>query len=239
MKEYNKGILKFIEWCNLSNVRPVRPFPVSLAVAYLRKVYKSSNSYAALVVADAALKWFHFFIPSNGSNPLNSSICHNLLEAAKRCKPVTVKKAPISADIIRSIIDKYASPSANLKDLRVACICSLGFAGCFRYDELSSIVSAHLEFFPDYLKVFVPRAKNDVYRDRNYVYIKRLGNKYCPMADVNFSSNVALFRSVRPFKSCNTYKLCGGKLSYTRCREIFKDCLKNLAQIIGCTAFTV
>ena len=191
----------------------MRPFPVSLAVAYLHKVYKSSNSYAALVVADAALKWFHFFIPSNGSNPLDSSICHNLLEAAKRCKPVTVKKAPISADIIRSIIDKYASPSANLKDLRVACICSLGFAGCFRYDELSSIVPAHLE------------SKNDV------LYIKRLGNKYCPVAllerymymgDVNFSSNVALFRSVRLFKSCNTYKLCGGKLSYTRCGEIFK-----------------
>jgi len=85
--------------------------------------------------------------------------------------------------------------------------------------------------------VFVPRAKNDVYRDRNYVYIKRLGNKYCPVAllerymclgDVNFSSNVALFRPVRLFKSCNTYKLYGGKLSYTRCREIFKDCLKEL-----------
>ena len=148
MKEYNKGILKFIEWCNLSNVRPVRPFPVSLAVAYLHKVYKSSNSYAALVVADAALEWFHSFIPSNGSNPLDSAICHNLLEAAKRCKPVTVKKALISADVIRSIIDKYASLSAaNLKDLRVACICSLRFAGFFRYDELSSIVPAHLEIF--------------------------------------------------------------------------------------------
>ena len=203
------------------------------------------------MVAHAALKWFHFFIPSNGSNPLDSSICHNLLEAAKRCKPVTVKKAPISADIIRSIIDKYASPTANLKDLRVACICSLGFAGCFRYDELSSIVSAHLEFFPDYLKVFVPRAKNDVYRDGNYVYIKRLGNKYCPVAllerymymgDVNFSSNVALFRPLRLFKSCNTYKLYGRKLSYTRSvgvRKSLRIVLKNSVWIIGCTAFTV
>ena len=49
------------------------------------------------------------------------------------------------------------------------------------------------------------------------------------MGYVNFSSNVVLFRSVRRFKSCDTFKLCGGKLSYTRCREIFKDCLKNSA----------
>ena len=82
VKKYKKEILKFIEWCNLSNVWLVRPFPVSLAVAYLYKVYKSSNSYAALVVVHATLKWFHSFILSNGSNPLDSSICHNLLEAA-------------------------------------------------------------------------------------------------------------------------------------------------------------
>jgi len=48
------------------------------------------------------------------------------------------------------------------------------------------------------------------------------------MGDVNFSSNVALFRPERLFKSRNTYKLYGGKLSYTRCREVFKDCLKEL-----------
>ena len=30
--------------------------------------------------------------------------------------------------------------------------------------------------------MFVPRAKNDVYREGNKVYIKRLVNKYCPVA---------------------------------------------------------
>ena len=48
------------------------------------------------------------------------------------------------------------------------------------------------------------------------------------MGDVNFPGNVALCGSVRLFKSFNTYKFCRGKLSYTRCREIFKDCLKEL-----------
>ena len=74
---------------------------------------------------------------------------------------LVLKKAPISAETIKSIIDKFASPSANLKDISVACICSLGFAGVFRYHELSNIAPARLGVFPDYLRVLVPRAKND------------------------------------------------------------------------------
>ena len=60
------------------------PFPVTFLVAYLFKVYKSSSSYASLVMTHAALKWFHSFGLCNGTNPLDSSICHNLLEAARR-----------------------------------------------------------------------------------------------------------------------------------------------------------
>ena len=170
---------------------------------------------------------------------MDAAICHNFLEAAKRSKPVLSKKEPISADIIKKIIDKYAGPSANLKDLRLACMCSLGFAGFFRYDEFSSILLKHLEFLPDHFCVFVPRAKNDVYRDGNKVYIKRLftGNKCCPVAlleryiliaEVDLNSNLPLFRPLRLFKASNTYKLYGSKLSYRRCREIFKNCLKEL-----------
>jgi len=80
----------------------VPPFPVTFIIPYLFKVYKSSSSYASLIMTHAALKWFHTFGPSNSANPLDSSICHNLLEAARRDKPVGVKKAPISAEIIKS-----------------------------------------------------------------------------------------------------------------------------------------
>ena len=85
-------------------------------------------------------------------------------------KPVSVRKAPTSVEIIKSIIDKFAGPSANPKDIRVACICSLSLAGIFSYDELSNIAPVHLEFFPDHLRVFVPRAKNDIYREVKCLY---------------------------------------------------------------------
>ena len=120
VKRNTKEIVKSSRWCNLSSIRPSPPFSVLIVIAYLHKVYVSSKCYATLLLTHAALKWFHSFIPSIISNPLDAAICHNLLEAAKRSKPVVSKKEPISADIIKKIIDKYAGPSANLKDLHLA-----------------------------------------------------------------------------------------------------------------------
>ena len=123
------------------------PSPVTFLVAYLFKVYGSSSSYASSVMTHTAFKWIHLFGLSDGASLLDSSICHNLLEAARCDKSVSVKKVPISAEIIKSIIDNFGGPSAILKDIRVACICLLGFAGFFLCDELSNIAPAHLEFF--------------------------------------------------------------------------------------------
>ena len=52
------------------------------------------------------------------------------------------RRAPLSVEIVNSTIDRYAAPSSILKNLRLACICSLGFAGSFRYDELGRTVPA-------------------------------------------------------------------------------------------------
>ena len=69
------------------------------------------------------------------------------------------------------------------------------------------------------------------------VYIKRLAIQYFPVAflkryismcNIELSNSVALFRPVRLRKSTNSYKLYAVKLSYTRCREIFKECLKEI-----------
>ena len=42
-----------------------------------------------------------------------------------------------------ALIIKFDS---NLKDLRVAALCSLAFARFFRYNELSNILSSHIDF---------------------------------------------------------------------------------------------
>ena len=76
---------------------------------------------------------------------------------------------PISPEIIRKIVSKFASRNAHLRPLRLACLGALGFAGFFRYSELSSILPLHLEFHTDFVRIFVPQDKNDAYMEGNYV----------------------------------------------------------------------
>ena len=81
----------------------------------------------------------------------------------------------------------------------------------------------------------MPKSKTDVYREGNYVYIAKLENNYCPVsilqkyveaANLDLSSNLPLFRPLS--KTESGYTLRNSKLSYTRCREIFKAALKEL-----------
>ena len=111
--------------------------------------------------------WFHSFVPINGPNPLDGARAKNVIESAKRAKgnPI-VKKEPISTDVIKKIIDNFAAERASLKDLRIAALCTLCFAGFFRFSELSNISCKHIVFLEDHIKIFVPHSKTDVYRRR-------------------------------------------------------------------------
>lgn len=234
---YRVEIRKFCAWCETFGVSSSPPLNVPVVLAYLSKVYRETNSYSMLVLSHAALKWFHSFVPDFCNNPLESPVCRNLIESAKRSKPPIQKKHPLTVGMIRQIIDKCAGPLANLKDLRLASICALGFAGFLRYDELSNICPAHLDFCEGFLKILIPKAKNDIYREGNHVYIARLNNSYCPVslveryiqeAKINSSSSDRLFRNVRYYKSSSSYKLCSSKLSYSTCLQAFKQCLSSL-----------
>ena len=68
-----------------------------------------------------------------------------------------------------------------LKDLRIAALCTLGFAGSFRFSELSNILCKHIVFLEDHINIFVPHSKTDVYREGNVVYIAKTLSKYCPV----------------------------------------------------------
>ena len=105
----------------------------------------------------------------------------------------------------------------------------------FFVNELATIQPKHLTFCDGLVQLFVPRSETDVYIEGNYVYIAKLENKYCPVAilrkyieaaNLDLSSHLPLFRPLTKNKS--VYSLRNGKLSYTRCRELFKTTLKDL-----------
>ena len=52
--------------------------------------------------------------------------------------------------------------------------------------------------------------------------------RYIQAADIDLSSQLPLFRPLTKRKLGYTLTMRNGKLSYTRCREIFKDALKEV-----------
>ena len=59
-------------------------------------------------------------------------------------------------------------------------ICVIGFSRFLRYNELANITTNHVQFREDHVRIFIPISKTDVYREGNYVYIKKIDTEYCP-----------------------------------------------------------
>ena len=177
-------------------------------------------------------------MPDDSPNPLDNVCCRSMIECAKKTRSLPVsKKKPVDADVVKSIINRFGAEGASLKDLRIAAITSLGFAGFFRFNELANIQPNQIFFHEEFIKVFVPRSKTDVDREGNYVCISKSDSNYCPVtvlcryikaANIDLSSQLPLFM-IRPVtKRKLGYALRDCKLSYTRWREIFKDALKDM-----------
>ena len=64
----------------------------------------------------------------------------------------------------------------------------VSFAGFFRFNELCNIAPNHIKFHSQYIKIFVPRSKTDVYREGNYVYISASESQYCPVSVLSLPS---------------------------------------------------
>ena len=228
-KKYVSEIKKIFAWYRTKQITLKLPFTISIVALYLFGLDQQRKPPASMVLVHAALKWLHSFVPNSSQNPLDNAPCKNFVESAKRTRgqPIS-KKRPVDANMLKKIIDKYVQDGASRKDLRLAALCCLGFAGFFRFSELSNIQPDHLTFNEEFVKVFVPKSKTDVYREGNYVYVSRTQSNYCPasmlekyidVAGLDLSTSLPLFRPLSKKKT--GYSLRSGKLSYTTCREMF------------------
>ena len=135
-----------------------------------------------MVLVHAPLKWLHSFTHDDDANPMDKACCRSMIECAKRTRSLPFsKKKSVDADVVKSIIDRFGAEGVSLKDLRIAALISLGFAGFFRFNELANIQPNHIFFHEEFVKVFAPRSKTDVYREGNCVYISKLDSNYCPV----------------------------------------------------------
>ena len=222
--------------CNANKIPLKLPFHSSVVALYLHSESKRTRSNSTIIVASAALKWLHGFCPETNVNSLNTEFCKHVIEAAKRTVTKSVqKKKTLTPQAIRDIIDKFGRNNYNnLKDLRIAPLCTLGFAGFFRYDELKNMRPYHIKVCDNHIKILVPKSKTDMYREGKFVYIRKTDTEYCPVAmllryiKAARTDTLPLFRSLTFLKKSRTYSLRRTELSYSRCREIFNEALKAI-----------
>jgi len=157
------------------------------------------------------------------------------LEGLKRklAKPV-VKKAPFKAQMLATIAND-ARRTNTLASLRLGAACLLSFAGFLRFDELANVNVCDLEIGREFLKLKIPRSKNDQLRQGDEVLIARMDSETCPVAmleaymrkgNIQAGSEQKLFRGIVTGKM-EKLRATGG-LSHTRMAELLKDKLLDL-----------
>ena len=108
-----------------------------------------------MMLAHVALKWLHSLAPDDSPNLMDNAFCKTIIECIKRTRsrPVNREK-PVDSGVIKSVIDRFGEEEASLKDLCIAAISNLGFAGFFRFNELANIQPNQLTFNDDFAKIF-------------------------------------------------------------------------------------
>ena len=226
--------LTFLRQHRLSEVLPTSVEHVSLYLSLLLE----KNQASAVSMAYSALKWIHGLLPIP-YNPLDVGLCQKFVDAERRRRKTPIlKKQPTSLELIKKIADMFANESATLKDLRLATMSVISFAGLFRSKELLNIRVCDVSLKDDHVKIHVASSKTDVYREGQDVFISRSNTNACPgllldkylqKANVTLNdSSDYLFRNLIYLKKTKQYILGKKAVSYTRFRELFKECLTQL-----------
>ena len=160
-------------------------------------------------------------------------------EAAKRVlsKPLT-KKEPIKPRHLKLLAKKFGGRDANLMNLRLLALCTVGFAGFLRFDELNSIKRRDIIFHNTYMKIFIEKSKTDVYRDGAWVVIAKTKRITCPVKILRRyvnrlkfppSSEEYVFRALFYSKKQKKHKCrkSNKPLSYSRTRDSSRCLRKN------------
>lgn len=235
-RQYRYAFNTFSKWCLSNNIPVTLPASDISVSAYLIHLTNLGKSSSSINEAFYAISWAHKL--AGVENPCQSDLVVTIKEGSLRSVGHhVVKKEPITPDILCKIVNKFGLDLTNLKNIRVACLCLLGYAGFLRYSELANIRRNQITFYDSYVKIFLESSKTDIYREGREVVISKTDKITCPvkmlqlylsLANIDTTSSDFIFRPLCFCKSKNMYKLKNGNLSYTTAREILLDALESI-----------
>ena len=104
------------------------------------------------------------------------------MEGARRklARPVQPKE-PLSVDTVLRIAEYYIS-SSSLAVIRFLFVLLVGFAGFSHTDEIRNLTVKDVSIFNEYMSVFIPKRKNDQYREGHTSFLARSHKATCPVS---------------------------------------------------------
>ena len=202
---------------------------------YLQCLLNKARSPSPIRTAVYSIDWAMQLagLPKVGDHPL----VVGLVQASHRIlgKP-TVKKEPVTPEMLKALVKaRITDKCPSLSDIRMVALCLIGYAGFFRFSELSSIKASDVKFFPSYVSIFLESSKTDQLRQGAWIVIARSGQPTCPVkalehyivaAQIDMSDDSPLFRSLRRSKDSRVRGI-----TYTRAREIVKEAFQGFTDV--------
>ena len=235
VKKYSGAFCRWRKWISskraLSVSLPPKPLHLALYLSFLAQRCKTSSP---LLEAISALSWVNqlAMVEDTTTHPL---VVQVLAGAKRQLACPTIKKEPITPEILTKIVNKFGKDDASLLDVRTLTVFLVGYAGFLRFDELSNLKESDVQILEEHMELFIESSKTDQYRDGAWVVIARTASKLCPVAMMERYLNLGqiagqdlpdlpLFRGITNTRGGGKLRKSGG-LSYSRMREVVLEML--------------
>ena len=111
-----------------------------------------SKSSAPSTEAVCALLWVDQ-VASVEDTTFHSLMQEILSGARRKLAQETKKKDLITPEILSALVDEFGNEQASLH--------TVGYAGFFRYNELSKLYESDMSFYEEHMEIFVESSKTD------------------------------------------------------------------------------
>ncbi len=152
-----------------------------------------------------------------------------------------IRKKPLTFGMVKAVVET-CKRSASLINDRTSLYFIIGFAGFFRYNEMSQMKASDIQLLVTegvkMLKIYIPRNKTDQLRTGREVLLVSTEDSYCP---VKFFSNFQatypqitgdafLFQKVKYQKCSKSWQFTGAPLTYDMTNKFVKRALEAVGE---------
>ena len=228
-KKYAAGWRRWKDWASRFAIPVFPALPLHVAL-YLRHLLSTANTISPLECAIYSIAWAHTV--ASATSPTTHPLVISTFAGCKRhLAKSRAPKKPISPSMLESYIDTCPEYTSNLDDMRTLFVVLVGYAGFLRVNEILNIQVRHITIEREYMQIFLPKRKNDQFRQGQQLHIARSHKKTCPVAitecllsnlpDDKDSPNLVVRRIIHTKHGKRFHPHLG--ISYSRIRDIIKQ----------------